>query len=225
MIVRILGEGQYDLDDHALDALNGLDNQIERRVESGDEAMFRLALARRCWPRVRVQRHRTTSPDSLDESDLILPPPDATHRRGPRAPGRRRPDPGLRQPAVATLPLHQGHRADRPDDPHHVPARRRSSSASSWSSSMSAAPAAPSRSSAIAAIGVAFWQWWSSDKVAMRAMRAREVTPGGGARAARHDRPALRPRRHAQAAGRASPTCRSPTRSRPAARPTGPWSA
>ena len=30
---------------------------------------------------------------------------------------------------------------------------------------------------AVAGIGVAFWQWWSSDKVAMRAMRAREVTP------------------------------------------------
>jgi len=30
---------------------------------------------------------------------------------------------------------------------------------------------------AIIAIGMAFWQWWSSDKVAMRAMRAREVTP------------------------------------------------
>ncbi|WP_110181672.1 zinc metalloprotease HtpX [Nocardioides solisilvae] len=28
-----------------------------------------------------------------------------------------------------------------------------------------------------AGIGVAFYQWWSSDKVAMRAMRAREVTP------------------------------------------------
>jgi heat shock protein HtpX len=26
-------------------------------------------------------------------------------------------------------------------------------------------------------IGIAFWQWWSSDTVAMRAMRAREVTP------------------------------------------------
>jgi heat shock protein HtpX len=26
-------------------------------------------------------------------------------------------------------------------------------------------------------IGMAFWQWWSSDKVAMRAMRAREVSP------------------------------------------------
>jgi heat shock protein HtpX len=30
---------------------------------------------------------------------------------------------------------------------------------------------------AIVGIGVAFWQWWSSDKVAMRAMRAREVSP------------------------------------------------
>ncbi len=29
----------------------------------------------------------------------------------------------------------------------------------------------------VAGIAVAFWQWWSSDKVAMRAMRAREVTP------------------------------------------------
>ena len=29
----------------------------------------------------------------------------------------------------------------------------------------------------LAGIGVAFYQWWSSDKLAMRAMRAREVTP------------------------------------------------
>ena len=29
----------------------------------------------------------------------------------------------------------------------------------------------------LAGIAVAFWQWWNSDKVAMRAMRAREVTP------------------------------------------------
>ena len=29
----------------------------------------------------------------------------------------------------------------------------------------------------IAGIAVAFYQWWSSDKVAMRAMRAREVGP------------------------------------------------
>ena len=30
---------------------------------------------------------------------------------------------------------------------------------------------------ATVALGMAFWQWWSSDTVAMRAMRAREVTP------------------------------------------------
>jgi heat shock protein HtpX len=29
----------------------------------------------------------------------------------------------------------------------------------------------------IGGIGIAFYQWWASDKVAMRAMRAREVTP------------------------------------------------
>jgi heat shock protein HtpX len=29
----------------------------------------------------------------------------------------------------------------------------------------------------VGGIGVAFYQWWSSDKMAMRAMRAREVTP------------------------------------------------
>jgi heat shock protein HtpX len=29
----------------------------------------------------------------------------------------------------------------------------------------------------VGGLGIAFYQWWSSDKVAMRAMRAREVTP------------------------------------------------
>ena len=76
MIVRILGEGQYDLDDHALDALNGLDNQIEQAVDSGDEAMFRTALhGLLSAVRASGSHHEL---DSLDESDLILPPPDAT---------------------------------------------------------------------------------------------------------------------------------------------------
>lgn len=30
---------------------------------------------------------------------------------------------------------------------------------------------------AVVAVGMAFWQWWTSDSVAMRAMRAREVSP------------------------------------------------
>jgi len=76
MIVRILGEGQYDLDDHALDALNGLDRQIESAIEAGDEEMFRTAL-QGLLAAVRASgTHHDV--DSLDESDLILPPPDAT---------------------------------------------------------------------------------------------------------------------------------------------------
>ena len=76
MIVRILGEGQYDLDDHALDALNGLDNQIEAAIESGDEEMFRTALSGLLASVRASGTHHDV--DSLDESDLILPPPDAT---------------------------------------------------------------------------------------------------------------------------------------------------
>jgi hypothetical protein len=76
MIVRILGEGQYDLEDHALDALNGLDNQIEHAIDSGDEEMFRTAL-QGLLAAVRASgTHHDL--DSLDESDLILPPADAT---------------------------------------------------------------------------------------------------------------------------------------------------
>lgn len=76
MIVRILGEGQFDLQEHALDALNGLDTQIERAIESGDEAMFRTALdGLHAAVRASGTHHEA---DSLDESDLILPPSDAT---------------------------------------------------------------------------------------------------------------------------------------------------
>ena len=76
MIVRILGEGQYDLDDHALDALNGLDTQIEQAIESGDEDMFRTALQGLLSAVRSSGTHHSL--DSLDESDMILPPPDAT---------------------------------------------------------------------------------------------------------------------------------------------------
>ena len=76
MIVRILGEGQFDLDDHALDALNGLDTQVERSIESGDEEMFRTALSGLLAGVRSSGTHHDD--DSLDESDLILPPSDAT---------------------------------------------------------------------------------------------------------------------------------------------------
>ena len=76
MIIRILGEGQYDVADHALDRLNELDSVLEGAVEAGDDAEFFTALAR-LLDGVRTVGVAHPS-DSLDESDLILPPSDAT---------------------------------------------------------------------------------------------------------------------------------------------------
>ena len=76
MIVRILGEGQYDVADDALDRLNQLDAAVEAAVEAGDEAAFTPALlALLDGVRGVGVAHAV---DSLDESDLILPPADAT---------------------------------------------------------------------------------------------------------------------------------------------------
>ena len=76
MIVRILGEGQYDVDDGALDRLNELDSAVEAAVEAGDEAALSTALgALHDAVRSGGSAHAA---DSLDESDLILPPAGAT---------------------------------------------------------------------------------------------------------------------------------------------------
>ena len=76
VIVRILGEGQYDVADDALARLNALDDDLEVAVEAGDEAAFAAALtALHDGVRAAGTAH---APDSLDESDVILPPSGAT---------------------------------------------------------------------------------------------------------------------------------------------------
>jgi len=76
VIVRILGEGQLDVDDSALDRLNELDAHVEAAVEAGDEAAFSTALATLLDG---VRAVGTPHPDdSLDQSDLILPSSDST---------------------------------------------------------------------------------------------------------------------------------------------------
>jgi hypothetical protein len=76
MIVRILGEGQYDLSDDAVSALNDLDATVESAVEAGDEDEFHGALT------ALLDGVRTAGvahdADSLEPSDLILPMADAT---------------------------------------------------------------------------------------------------------------------------------------------------
>jgi hypothetical protein len=76
MIVRILGEGQWELSDEQLGSLNELDSAVESAVDGGDEDTFRQSLE------ALLDAVRSTGvplPDeSLEDSDLILPPSDAT---------------------------------------------------------------------------------------------------------------------------------------------------
>lgn len=73
MIIRVLGEGQLQLDDAHLTELNTLDDAVIDAVDAGDEEGFALALAR------LVERVRTLgSPlpeDHLGASDVVLPDP------------------------------------------------------------------------------------------------------------------------------------------------------
>lgn len=76
MIVRILGEGQWQVPDHSLDDLNALDDQVESAVGSGDQEMLASALASLLD---EVRASGSAVPDEeLRDSDLILPAADST---------------------------------------------------------------------------------------------------------------------------------------------------
>ncbi|MDQ3886163.1 MAG: hypothetical protein M3308_03915 [Actinomycetota bacterium] len=76
MIVRILGEGQFDVLDTALDELNELDEVLVSAVESGDDEKFTRALGELlAGVRAVATPHAA---DTLDSSDLILPGPDSS---------------------------------------------------------------------------------------------------------------------------------------------------
>ena len=76
MIVRIMGEGQWDVPDEHLPALNALDEALEKAVLAGDQEAFRVEMTA-LFDAVRQQGDRVDD-DSLEESDLILPPADSS---------------------------------------------------------------------------------------------------------------------------------------------------
>jgi hypothetical protein len=69
MIVRIMGEGQYELSDEALERLNELDDALEAALD--DEAGFPAALAA-LLDSVRAVGTRVPD-EELVESSVILP--------------------------------------------------------------------------------------------------------------------------------------------------------
>lgn len=75
MIVRIMGEGQYEVADDRVAELNRYDDRIEAAIAADDEAAFRDALAALL---AAVRTAGSAVPDDVIEpSQLILPPPDA----------------------------------------------------------------------------------------------------------------------------------------------------
>ena len=76
MIVRILGEGQFNLSGSAIDELNDIDNRMVEAVEAEDrDALQTLLLEMESLVR---DKGEPLPVDELVESDLILPETDLT---------------------------------------------------------------------------------------------------------------------------------------------------
>ena len=76
MIVRILGEGQFRLDDGSSAKLTVLDKDVDAAVHAGDEAVFKMALG----AAVKLVRESgvPVPDDEFVTADYILPFSDAT---------------------------------------------------------------------------------------------------------------------------------------------------
>ena len=71
MIIRIMGEGQLEVDDSHLGELNHLDDALSEAIDSGDDDAFRAALV------ILLDKVREVGAPVADEvlvdSDLVLP--------------------------------------------------------------------------------------------------------------------------------------------------------
>lgn len=75
MIIRILGEGQFQCDDAATAELQTLDADVETAVKHNDQGALTAALAALL---ARARQGTPLPPDSLEPSDVIIPYEDAT---------------------------------------------------------------------------------------------------------------------------------------------------
>jgi hypothetical protein len=76
MIVRILGEGQFELPEGSIGHLNTLDAALEAALEGSDDEVFQQALAA-----LLANIREVGAPledDSLESSDVVLPFADAS---------------------------------------------------------------------------------------------------------------------------------------------------
>ncbi|HEU6446622.1 MAG TPA: hypothetical protein VFL61_16335 [Gaiellaceae bacterium] len=76
MIVRLMGEGQYRIDDELRGQLNELDDRALSALEAEDEGSLDGVLDE-MWQLVRGRGERLAD-DDLSASDLLIPPSDLT---------------------------------------------------------------------------------------------------------------------------------------------------
>ena len=76
MIVRLMGEGQYRIDDELRAQLNELDDRAQAAIDAGDEPTLDGILDE-MWQLVSDRGERLPD-DDLSPSDLIIPPSDLT---------------------------------------------------------------------------------------------------------------------------------------------------
>ena len=76
MIVRIMGEGQFEVPEERVEQLNQLDQELQKAVDADDEGAFQTALQGLLSS---VRQAGTELPeDYLGPSELVLPSPDST---------------------------------------------------------------------------------------------------------------------------------------------------
>ena len=71
MIVRILGEGQYRLNDADYSTVNAIDDRVQAAADAGDDAGFQAALTELVDTVVRLGAPLAT--DEFEGSDAIVP--------------------------------------------------------------------------------------------------------------------------------------------------------
>lgn len=76
MIVRILFEGQYEINGSTLDDLNTVDNKIVEAIAKNDEKNFEKLMVE--LHDLVVKRGKKVPYDRLVESDFILPAADSS---------------------------------------------------------------------------------------------------------------------------------------------------
>ncbi len=82
MIVRVMGDGQYQIDSCLVDELNTIDNMIVDHVTKGDQRAYREDL-QRLISKVK-ENGKLLEPTHIGPSEIIVPPEDLSFEEAKR---------------------------------------------------------------------------------------------------------------------------------------------